>query len=125
MKNINGQDLKEDQPATWCFTLQDEKNNKDHSFNLYIADQNNSSSVKQGNYMIPENINGFIHQFQGAFGVANITEFGELPFFSERGQITVSLVDQESLAGHLQLSLSNALGEIIEVQGKFVAPQDQ
>ncbi len=125
MKSTTGQDLKKDKLTTWCFTLQDEENNIDHSFNLYIADRKNSTSVEQGNYLISENINGFINEFQGVFGVADISELGELPFFSKRGQIAISHKDQGRLTGQLQLTLSNALGEIIEVQGRFVAPQLQ
>lgn len=122
LKSISRENLKENQLTTWCFALNDEEDDIDYSFNFYIADQKNGTSMEQGNYLISENIKGFLNDFQGAFGVADIAEFGELPFFSKQGHISISSTDQETLAGQLQLTLSNALGEIIEVQGRFVAP---
>ena len=119
-----GTDQENDQFSTWRLKLQDEDIRFDHSFVFYIADQKNKSAVQQGNYLISKNIDGFIKDFEGVFGVGDIDELGELPFFTKQGKITISHIEKETMAGNLQLLLSNNAGEIIEVEGKFFAPID-
>ncbi|MGI9547307.1 MAG: hypothetical protein ACR2MM_08730 [Flavobacteriaceae bacterium] len=101
------------------------KNGKDNGqfLNLYMANPKLSHPLKTGNYAVTENIDGFIRDFKGVFGFADIDHFGELPFFSEQGQITICDTENRRVSGRLQLKLSNSAGEIIEVKGSFVTPQ--
>ena len=119
-----GTDQPQDQISTCRLQLRDENNRIEHSFDFYIADQKNIATIKQGDYLISKNIDGFFKDFKGVFGVADISELGELPFFTEKGKITISYAEDESIAGILQLILSNNMGETIEVEGKFFAPKD-
>ena len=92
-----------------------------HQFELFITDVENSFNFNGGDYLFSENIEGFLKEFKGVFGVANIDQFGELPFFSKEGQITITRIDQNTLSGRLQLTLNNTLGELIEIKGNFAA----
>ena len=115
----------QDQLSAWNLVLRDESKAIEHALDFYIADQKYNNGVELGDYRISENVEGFFKEFQGVFGVADIDQFGELPYFTEAGLITINKIQQETLAGHLQLVLSNNKGETIQVEGKFVAPKDE
>ena len=110
--------------TTWCLKLRQKNNLPEHSFDFYIGDQRSRSGLEQGIYHISENLQGIFKEFEGVFGVADLTEFGELPYFTDNGKITIGHVDENSLTGQLHITLSNYLGEKIQVEGKFVAQND-
>ncbi len=95
-----------------------------HFFEFYITNTDISKPLIKGTYKISENIEGFIKDFKGVFGIADIAIFGELPFFTEKGQITIYHLEDASLSGRVDLTLTNTLGEIIEVSGDFVAAKE-
>ena len=111
-------------PSTYHLKLRQENKLIEHSFDLFIGDELNNSGLEEGIYHISEDIQGIFKEFEGVFGVADIVEFGELPYFTEKGKITISHVNGETLAGQLQLTMSNYLGEEIKVEGKFIVPTD-
>lgn len=96
-----------------------------HFLDLYMATPKLTHPLKKGTYNITEHVDGFVKDFKGVFGFADIELFGELPFFSEEGQITICDVQNKRMSGRLQLKLSNSAGEIIEMAGSFVTPQIQ
>ena len=123
-KQVSNTEKHQDQTSTWNLMLKHEDKHSEHSFDFYIGDQINSSGLEEGIYHISEDIQGIFKEFDGVFGVADIGEYGELPYFTESGKIILSQIDGETLAGQLKLTLSNYLDEKIEVEGKFVAPND-
>lgn len=105
------------------FQLENEGNNR-HSLDLYMADPRFGLPLFNGTYRISEHIEGFLKEFSGVIGFADIEQFGELPFFTEQGQITIFNRKKGQISGRMELKLSNTLGKIIEVEGNFVALQE-
>ncbi len=92
-----------------------------HFVDIYIADPEITQPFAKRTYEISENIDGFINDFQGVFGIADIDRFGELPFFTKGGQISVFHADHHRMAGNLKLTLMNTIGQTIELEGDFIA----
>lgn len=85
-----------------------------------ISKENKLDGIPVGNYKVNP-IDGFINQFNGVFGVANINSQGERPFFSTGGNIYISRIGKSGVSGNLDLSLSNGDGKTIEISGIFKA----
>lgn len=101
--------------------LQNQAKSHRNFLDLYLSDPKLSNPIEKGTYAITEQVEGFFKDFKGVFGFAEIDHFGELPYFSRKGRITIYDAEKEYLSGCLELILSNTLGEIIEVKGNFVA----
>ena len=95
-----------------------------HNITIYFTKPDVADHLERGTYYITENISGFINDFEGVFGFADIGKMGELPYFTKKGQIRISASDENNIAGRLKLVLKNNLGEIVEVRGDFVASND-
>ena len=96
--------------------LEDWDGAQNHSLDLYISD------IEAGPmHKVTEKIDGFLNDFKGVFGFANIDSFGELPYFTKAGEITISRIEGEELRGSLDLVLTNSDGNEIEVRGDFTA----
>ena len=96
-----------------------------HYITIYVSDREFSRSLKKGTYLITENIEGFINQFEGVFGFADIEPLGELPYFARKGEITIIKADNNSIAGRLMMILRNASGDIVELEGDFLASLEE
>lgn len=85
-----------------------------------IAKENKTSKLSIGHYKVNP-IDGFINHFDGIFGVANISSMGERPFFAANGTIHISKIEENNVAGRMNMTLSNGDGSTIQIVGKFEA----
>ncbi len=85
-----------------------------------IAKENKISKLSIGHYKVNP-IDGFINHFDGIFGVANISSMGERPFFSADGTIRILKIEDNSVMGRMNMTLSNGDGSTIKIVGKFEA----
>jgi len=107
--------------STIKLDLENNENEKAHSLGFLISKQNWNEELKRGNYKVPVKIDGFIKNFEGVFGFANIKEMGELPFFAENGKINISYVGPKMLYGNLEVKLENSEGKQLNIRGDFTA----
>lgn len=101
--------------------LENSGNSVVHSMGFMISKQNRNKEIQQGKYKVPVKIDGFIKNFEGVFGFANIKEKGELPFFAEYGNIVISYIGPKLLIGNLKIKLKNAEGKHLNIKGEFTA----
>ncbi|MEA1786607.1 hypothetical protein U1E44_10930 [Arenibacter sp. GZD96] len=92
-----------------------------NALEFLISKPYNEIKISPGSYGIAKDINGFLNCFDGAFGFANINEFGEVPFFTTKGRITLKQVSSDDLSGKIAVYLKNAAGKTIYVSGNFDA----
>ncbi|MGB5172561.1 MAG: hypothetical protein WBN11_12800 [Eudoraea sp.] len=105
--------------------LSDTKSINGHSFGFIVSEPyGKSKEIGAGTYPITSQINGFLNYFEGVFGFANISAFGELPYFAKEGSITIESMDQTKLEGFLDIIFINPDGENISVIGNFDADRE-
>ena len=92
-----------------------------HSMGFLISRQGKLKAIGSGTYRISEKINGFLKQFDGVFGFANIEVLGESPYFAREGRIVIEKIDVESLSGSMDISLVNLEGKQLIIKGDFSA----
>ena len=105
--------------------LENEEEADKHFLDIYITDSGINQPFVKRTYAISENIDGFINDFQGVFGFANIDRLGELPFFTKEGYISIFHSDHHRMAGNLKLTLMNTIGQTIELEGDFIATNNR
>ena len=116
---------REGEPYTkWNIRLRNHQSSEKHFLDFYLVNTLSTDALDTGSYPITENIESFIDEFKGVFGFADIDSFGELPYFSKQGRITILDAGEENLTGSLQLELRNAAGKMIAVEGNFSAAKD-
>lgn len=94
--------------------LDNDGNSLPHSIEFLISNENTSEHVSKGSYIISQDS-------KGVFGFANINSLGELPFFAKSGEVRIDFVDDYTVKGMLNVSLRNANGNSINLEGDFVA----
>ncbi len=92
-----------------------------HSMGFLISRQNRSHEITVGTYRVAENIDGFLNDFDGVFGFANLDAMGELPFFAQKGKIIITRLTEDTLEGSMVVTLYNSNGKLIKVNGNFTA----
>ncbi len=98
-----------------------EDNTFEHSIEFLIAKENTSNQISKGSYLVSQENRGFLNNFEGVFGFANINSLGELPFFAKSGEVHIDFADDITVVGTLNVSLQNANGKSINLTGDFVA----
>ncbi len=93
----------------------------EHTIQFIISEQNRSDAVAAGKYGIKDNIDGFLNNFDGVFGYANINELGEEPFFTTMGKVDINRIGKDDLEGHVNVTLSDNDGKKIILKGDFHA----
>ncbi len=91
---------------------------------LFLATPEVSYPLSGGTYTVTENVKGLFRDFDGVFGFADLDQFGEIPFFSKQGKISIVVANNKLLLGSLKMELGNTLGEVIEIEGNFVTYQE-
>ena len=86
-----------------------------------ISKKNASHKISPGTYKVTNDSDGFLNYFEGIFGYANINESGEMPFFTNEGEIKIKYIDSKTVHGFLKLYLDNANNESIHIEGNFIA----
>ncbi|MEH6679714.1 MAG: hypothetical protein V7724_04160 [Sediminicola sp.] len=90
-------------------------------FGFLISHKMGSEKLGVGTFQVVPEPEGFINQFNGVFGFANIRSLGEVPFFAENGSITIFYVDKGTAIGAIAVNLRNAEGKHVKVVGNFKA----
>lgn len=101
--------------------LDGDDNDLTHSMEFLISKENTNEQISKGSYLISQDPIGFLKNFDGVFGFANINALGELPFFAKSGEVRIDFVDDFTVKGMLNVSLRNANGKSINIEGDFVA----
>ena len=101
------------------FHLSPAAGNTPHSLGFYIAQEN--GAWPRGTYRMAHDIDGFRHHFDGVFAFADINAMGEQPFFAKTGKLTIGYSTPESLGGTLAMTMLNANGQTVAIQGDFIA----
>jgi len=92
-----------------------------HSIELLISKQNQSSPIKKGKYGVSEDIEGFLNDFDGVFGFANVGSLGEEPFFAKKGKVVITQISELGLKGYMDITLKCNNGNKIFINGSFSA----
>jgi len=95
--------------------------NAAHFIEFMIAKHEREERITTGTYNVNKKINGFLNDFDGVFGFANIKNLGEQPFFSHSGKIVITKSTDRGLIGHIRVSLTDMQGRVIWVKGNFHA----
>ena len=92
-----------------------------HSMELLISKQNQSISIKKGKYGVAEDIEGFLNDFDGVFGFANVGSIGEEPFFAKKGSVVITQLTELGLRGNINITFKCNNGTKIFINGSFSA----
>lgn len=92
-----------------------------HMMEFLITRQNQSSPIKKGKYGVAEDIDGFLNDFDGVFGFANVKSLGENPFFANKGEVVITEITNLRLIGYIDVTLKSANGTKIFIKGGFNA----
>ena len=86
-----------------------------------ISVDTDKKSISTGTYNISRYISGFIDNFDGVFGYANLSMLGETPFFTRKGQLVITDKSADAVAGTLDVVLEDVQGKALHLQGAFSA----
>ncbi len=99
----------------------DENGDGDQRMEFLIKEMNSQQGLRTGEYRLPDHINGFLNNYEGVFGYADITFFGEEPLFTEKGKLVITEIDQCELKGYLNVVFRDLKGKEVLVKGDFHA----
>lgn len=92
-----------------------------HSMEFLISKENTSARLAAGTYKVSGNQDGFLNYFDGVFGFANINALGELPLFAKDGEVQIDYLDDTTVKGALNITMSNTIGKTVQIRGNFAA----
>ena len=92
-----------------------------HSMGFLISQQAQSNTISVGTYNVAESIDGFLNDFDGVFGFADLDVMSDLPFFAQKGEIIITDLGKNKLEGSMVITLRNSNGKLIKVNGDFLA----
>lgn len=92
-----------------------------HMLEFLISVPATSRPLAAGTYKIASEIDGFLNNFDGAFGFAQSEVLGEKPYFTEKGSITLASLGENELRGTLKISMVNTIGKKVDIKGNFIA----
>ena len=93
----------------------------EHELEFIISEQNESELLSTGKYEIKDNIDGFLNNFDGVFGYANINIIGEQPFFTTMGKVVITRIGKADLKGYVDVNLRSNGGKVLMIKGDFHA----
>lgn len=92
-----------------------------HSIEFLISLENTTDIIPVGTFKVSRDHDGFLNNFEGVFGFANINVLGELPLFAQSGEIRIDHLDDTSLKGTLSIHMGNTMGKSVQINGSFIA----
>ncbi|NNK18421.1 MAG: hypothetical protein HKP49_04660 [Maribacter sp.] len=107
--------------ATLSLKFVDDGLSEEHMMEFLITRKNQSSPIKKGKYGVEEDIDGFINDFDGVFGFANVKSLGEKPFFAKKGEVVITEITNLRLIGYLDVTLKCTNGTKILIKRGFNA----
>lgn len=103
------------------FKLNSQKESPIHRMEFLISKPCIKDKISVGTYKVAKPIDGFLNYFEGVFGAADFKQMDELPFFTDRGTIKISSLDENTIEGSMSVSLHDPNGKKITIQGEFDA----
>jgi len=113
------------QCSTLTLKFTSNESSDQYSMELLITKQNQSSPIKKGKYGVSEDIEGFLNDFDGVFGFANVRSLGEEPFFAKKGKVVITQITELGLRGYIDVALKCAKGTKIFINGSFSAAENR
>ncbi len=107
--------------STLSLKFIDNVSSDQHMMELLITKQNQSSPIKKGKYGVAEDIEGFLNDFDGVFGFANVRSIGEEPFFTRKGKVVITQITELGLRGNINVTFKCNKGTKIFINGSFSA----
>ncbi len=107
--------------STLTLKFTNNESSDQHSMELLITKQNQSSPIKKGKYGVAEDIEGFLNDFDGVFGFANVRSIGEEPFFAKKGKVVITQITELGLRGNINVTFKCNKGTKIFINGSFSA----
>ncbi len=107
--------------STLKLNFRDNANPAKIPIQFLISVDPDEQSISTGTYNISRYISGFMNNFDGVFGYANLNMLGERPFFTRKGQLVITEKNNELVSGTLDVFLEAVNGESLHLQGSFRA----
>jgi len=107
--------------SSLSLTFVNEEQGLEHELEFIISEQNETESLATGKYEIKDNIEGFLNNFDGVFGYANIDIIGEQPFFTTKGKVVITRIGKVDLKGYVDVTLRSNVGKELMIKGDFHA----
>lgn len=86
-----------------------------------ISRKAQQGAIAKGTYSIANNKRGFLNNFNGVFGYADVEALGEKPLIARKGSLVIRDKDPEFLRGTLNVRLEEINGESLFIEGYFIA----
>jgi hypothetical protein len=86
-----------------------------------ISVRSDNEPPGEGKYYVNRYISGFVSEFNGVFGYANLHVQGEQPYFSKTGHLLITNRSNELIQGTMKVSLQDTGGKRLQLQGSFSA----
>ena len=97
------------------------KESTESPIQFLISVDANKEAITTGTYNISRYISGFIDNFDGVFGYANLSTLGETPLFTRKGQLVITDKSADAIAGTLDVILEDVQGKALHLKGNFSA----
>ncbi len=107
--------------STLILRLGNKDSSYQHSMEFFISKKNHSGSISTGLYEVPEYIEGFLNNFDGVFGFANVKALGEEPLFARKGKIVITSRTDKRVEGDMNMAFRDINGKKMYVRGNFSA----
>ena len=97
--------------------------NQEQLMGFVIQKQANAKGLTVGEYKLTNNIKGFLNNFDGVFGYADIKSLGEKPLFAKKGKLVITQIDADNIRGYLNVRFNDNAnnGNELFVKGNFHA----
>lgn len=95
--------------------------NQEHVMGFLIKEQFSSKELTIGEYGLSKHIKGFLNNFDGVFGYADIESLGEEPLFAKKGKLVITQIDADNIRGYLNVRFKDNSNNELFVKGNFNA----
>ena len=95
--------------------------NEGLNMEFLISLRSDAQSISEGKYYVNRYISGFVSEFNGVFGYANLNALGEDPYFSKTGHLNITSKSDELLQGTMKVTLEDVAGKKLQLKGSFKA----
>ena len=86
-----------------------------------ISLRSDDEPITEGKYYVNRYISGFVGEFNGVFGYANLYARGEDPYFSKTGHLNITSKKDDMVQGIMEVTLEDATGKKLQLEGSFKA----
>ena len=86
-----------------------------------ISLRSDAEPIAEGKYYVNRYISGFVSEFNGVFGYANLYAEGEEPYFSKKGHLNITSKSDDLVQGTMEVTLVDVEGKKLQLEGSFKA----